>query len=102
MKKSSIAVLISLSAFAGIASAQNAENGIQMSTDPARAAQIEEHARNVQAQPSTMQFDEASDSTRAPAQHAKGKHAHNAKHEKHEKSKSKAKKAHGRKAQNAQ
>jgi hypothetical protein len=99
MKKSSLAVLISLSAFAGIASAQNADNGIQMSTDPARAAQIEEHARNVQAQPSTTQFDEASDSARAPAQHAKGKHAHGAKHEH---SKSKSKKAHGHKAMNAQ
>lgn len=82
MKKSSIAVLISLSALASIASAQDADNGIQMSKDPARAEQIEAHARSVQAQPSAMQFDEASDSTHAPAAHTQGRHAHGAAHSK--------------------
>lgn len=83
MKKSSMAVLISLSALASIASAQNADNGIQMSNDPARAAQIEAHARDVQAQPSTTQFDEGSDSARAPASHANSsRHAHGTKHSK--------------------
>ncbi|WP_321877737.1 hypothetical protein [Paraburkholderia bannensis] len=83
MKKSSIAVLISLSALASIASAQDADNGIQMSNDPARAAQVETHARNMQAQPSTTQFDEASDSARAPASHSNSGHrAHSTKHSK--------------------
>lgn len=82
MKKSSIAVLISLSAFAGIASAQDVDNGIQVSRDPARAAQIEAHARNVQAQPSTMQFDEGSDAMRAPAAHTQSHYAHGASHSK--------------------
>lgn len=75
MKKSSIAVLVSLSALASIASAQNMDNGIQMSKDPARAAQIEEHARNVQAQPA-MQFDEAADSAKAPAHKTQSHRVH--------------------------
>jgi hypothetical protein len=87
MKKSSIAILVSLSALASIASAQDADNGIQMSKDPARAAQIEEHARNVQAQPSATQFDEGSDAAKAAPQKAKSHHKHASKqtksHNKH-------------------
>jgi hypothetical protein len=95
MKKSSIAILVSLSAIASIASAQNADNGIQMSKDPARAAQIEEHARNVQAQPATTQFDEGSDVAKAAPQKAKSHHKHGATH-------SKSKKKHAHKADKAQ
>ena len=63
MKKTSMAVLVSLSAIAGMASAQEAGNGIVMSQDSARAAQIEDHARTVQMQPAAMQVDEAPDTT---------------------------------------
>ncbi len=94
MKKSSIAILVSLSAFASIASAQNADNGIQMSNDPARAAQVEEHARNVQAQPATVQFDEGSDVAKASPQKAKSHHKHGA-------TQSKSKKKHAHKAEKA-
>ncbi|WP_028227191.1 hypothetical protein [Paraburkholderia ferrariae] len=48
MKKVSLAVLISLSALTGAAYAQD-ENGITMSTDPQKAADIEQHAQDLQA-----------------------------------------------------
>jgi hypothetical protein len=51
MKKIAIALLASLSAVAGAASAQTSENGITMTHDANVAAQIEQHARDVQAQP---------------------------------------------------
>ncbi|WP_028219150.1 hypothetical protein [Paraburkholderia oxyphila] len=47
MKKVSLAVLISLSALTGAAYAQT-ENGITMSTDPARAADVEQRAQDLQ------------------------------------------------------
>lgn len=49
MKKASLAVLISLSALTGAAYAQT-ENGITMSTDPQKAADIEQHAQELQSQ----------------------------------------------------
>jgi hypothetical protein len=48
MKKVSLAVLISLSALTGAAYAQT-ENGVTMSTDPARAADVEQRAQDLQA-----------------------------------------------------
>jgi hypothetical protein len=48
MKKVSLAVLISLSALTGAAYAQT-ENGITMSTDPQKAADIEQRAQDLQA-----------------------------------------------------
>ncbi|WP_322009503.1 hypothetical protein [Paraburkholderia sp. J12] len=48
MKKVSLAVLISLSALTGAAYAQD-ENGITMSTDPQKAADIEQRAQDLQA-----------------------------------------------------
>jgi hypothetical protein len=47
MKKVSLAVLVSLSALTGAAYAQQ-DNGITMSTDPQKAADIEQHAQDVQ------------------------------------------------------
>lgn len=47
MKKASLAVLISLSALTGAAYAQS-DNGIMMSTDPARAADVEQRAQDLQ------------------------------------------------------
>ncbi|MCG5074040.1 hypothetical protein [Paraburkholderia tagetis] len=49
MKKVSLAVLISLSALTGAAYAQT-ENGVTMSTDPAKAADVEQRAQGLQAQ----------------------------------------------------
>jgi hypothetical protein len=48
MKKVSLAVLLSLSALTGAAYAQN-DNGITMSTDPQRAADVEQRAQDLQA-----------------------------------------------------
>ena len=49
MKKVSLAVLISLSALAGAAQAQS-DNGITMSTDPARADDVLQRAQALQQQ----------------------------------------------------
>jgi acyl-CoA synthetase (NDP forming) len=66
MKKVSLAVLVSLSALTGAAYAQQ-DNGITMSTDPQRAAEVEQHAQDVQNRQQAMES--------APApQHHKGKH----------------------------
>ncbi|WP_144113562.1 hypothetical protein [Paraburkholderia sp. BCC1886] len=46
MKKVSLAILVSLSAVAGAAYAQ--DNGIMMSTDPAKAADVEQRAQDLQ------------------------------------------------------
>ncbi|MDR3097450.1 MAG: hypothetical protein LBV73_10280 [Paraburkholderia sp.] len=48
MKKVSLAVLISLSALTGAAYAQT-ENGITMSTDPAKVSEVEQRAQDLQA-----------------------------------------------------
>lgn len=53
MKKVSLAILISLSAAAGAAYAQ--ENGIMMSTDPAKAADVEQRAQELQNRQQTME-----------------------------------------------
>ena len=46
MKKVSVAILVSLSAVAGAAYAQ--DNGITTSTDPAKAADVEQRAQELQ------------------------------------------------------
>ncbi|SDC40185.1 hypothetical protein [Paraburkholderia lycopersici] len=51
MKKVSLAVLISLSALTGVAYAQS-DNGITMSTDPARADDVLQRAQALQQQQS--------------------------------------------------
>ncbi|WP_153100632.1 hypothetical protein [Paraburkholderia hayleyella] len=48
MKKVSLAILVSFSALASTAYAQT-DNGITMSTDPARAAAVEQRAQDLQA-----------------------------------------------------
>ncbi|CAN7389719.1 hypothetical protein LJR230_002285 [Trinickia sp. LjRoot230] len=49
MKKASLSVLVSLSMLAGAAYAQT-EGSVNMSTDPAKAAEIEQRAQALQAQ----------------------------------------------------
>lgn len=49
MKKASLTVLVSLSMLAGAAYAQT-EGGVTMSTDPAKAAEVEQRAQSLQAQ----------------------------------------------------
>jgi hypothetical protein len=49
MKKMSLAVLVALSAMTGAAYAQT-DKGITMSTDPAKAAEFEQHAQEAQSQ----------------------------------------------------
>ncbi|WGS51365.1 hypothetical protein LFL96_07650 [Paraburkholderia sp. D15] len=46
MKKVSLAILVSLSAVTGAAYAQ--DNGVMMSTDPAKAADVEQRAQDLQ------------------------------------------------------
>lgn len=73
MKKVSLAVLISLSALTGAAYAQT-ENGITMSTDPAKAADVEQRAQDLQSRQAAA--------AQAPAEmpmkhhHKKGGHPH--------------------------
>ncbi len=63
MKKVSLAVLVSLSALTGAAYAQT--SGVTMSTDPAKAADVEQRAQDLQAKQQAMQ------SMPMPAQHHK-------------------------------
>lgn len=72
MKKVSLAVLISLSALTGAAYAQS-DNGVMMSTDPAKAADVEQRAQELQSRQQAM--------PQAPAEmpmkhHKKGGHPH--------------------------
>ncbi|WP_116141524.1 hypothetical protein [Trinickia diaoshuihuensis] len=50
MKKASLTVLFSLSLLAGAAYAQTDEGGVTMSTDPAKAADVEQRAQALQQQ----------------------------------------------------
>ncbi|MEA3088137.1 hypothetical protein PQR53_09350 [Paraburkholderia fungorum] len=53
MKKVSLAILVSLSAVTGAAYAQ--DNGVMMSTDPAKAADVEQRAQDLQNRQQAMQ-----------------------------------------------
>ncbi|SDH69688.1 hypothetical protein [Paraburkholderia phenazinium] len=65
MKKVSLAILVSLSALAGTAYAQ--DNGVMMSTDPAKAADVEQRAQQLQSQQQAME----SEKPAMPAKHHK-------------------------------
>ncbi|CAG9240388.1 conserved exported hypothetical protein [Paraburkholderia tropica] len=69
MKKVSLAVLVSLSALTGAAYAQS-ENGITMSTDPAKAADVEQRAQDLQ----SRQQAAAQAQSEMPAKHHKKGH----------------------------
>jgi hypothetical protein len=64
MKKVSLAILVSLSAAAGAAYAQ--DTGVTMSTDPAKAADVEQRAQDLQNREQSM-----STAPAAPAKHHK-------------------------------
>ncbi|CAD6558870.1 hypothetical protein ACFQ3P_32405 [Paraburkholderia sabiae] len=69
MKKVSLAILVSLSALTGAAYAQQ-DQGVQMSTDPAKAADVEQRAQDLQAKQQAMES-----APPAPMkQHHKGMH----------------------------
>ena len=53
MKKVSLAILVSLSAVTGAAYAQ--DHGVMMSTDPAKAADVEQRAQELQNRPQAME-----------------------------------------------
>jgi hypothetical protein len=74
MKKVSLAVLISLSALTGAAYAQS-DNGITMSTDPAKAADIEQRAQDLQ----QRQQAAMSAQQEMPMKHQKSGHSHHKK-----------------------
>jgi stringent starvation protein B len=57
MKKVSLAILVSLSAVTGAAYAQ--DNGIMMSTDPAKAADVEQRAQDLQNRQQAMESEPA-------------------------------------------
>ncbi|HYS65510.1 MAG TPA: hypothetical protein VEN30_17120 [Paraburkholderia sp.] len=63
MKKVSLAILVSLSAVTGAAYAQ--DGGVTMSTDPAKAADVEQRAQDLQNRQQAME------SAPAPATHHK-------------------------------
>ncbi|RDU97389.1 hypothetical protein [Trinickia dinghuensis] len=58
MKKASLTVMFSLSLLAGAAYAQTDEGGVTMSTDPARAADVEQRAQALQQQQEQMPMQE--------------------------------------------
>jgi stringent starvation protein B len=64
MKKVSLAILVSLSAVTGAAYAQG--NGVTMSTDPAKAADVEQRAQDLQNRQQAMESEPA-----MPAKHHK-------------------------------
>ncbi|MBC8720808.1 hypothetical protein F6X37_04060 [Paraburkholderia sp. 31.1] len=64
MKKVSMAILVSLCAAAGAAHAQ--DNGITTSTDPAKAADVEQRAQDLQNREQSM-----GNAPAAPAKHHK-------------------------------
>ncbi|TAL95403.1 MAG: hypothetical protein EPN73_14110 [Paraburkholderia sp.] len=64
MKKVSLAVLVALSALTTAAYAQS-DNGVTMSTDPAKAADVEQRAQDLQAKQQAME------SAPRPAHHGK-------------------------------
>ena len=68
MKKVSLAILVSLSAVAGAAYAQ--DTGVMMSTDPAKAADVEQRAQDLQNRQQAME----STPPAAPMKHHKGMH----------------------------
>jgi hypothetical protein len=72
MKKVSLAVLVSLSALTGAAYAQQ-DNGITMSTDPQKAAEIEQHAQDVQARQQQMESAPAPHHQKGMTHHKKPK-----------------------------
>ena len=65
MKKVSLAILVSLSALTGAAYAQT-DNGVTMSTDPAKAADVEQRAQQLQSQQQAAESQPA-----MPAKHHK-------------------------------
>ncbi|MGA3248312.1 MAG: hypothetical protein ABSD12_09095 [Paraburkholderia sp.] len=68
MKKVSLAILVSLSALTGAAYAQT-DNGVTMSTDPAKAADVEQRAQDLQSQQQAAENRPA-----APVKHHKAPH----------------------------
>ncbi|MPW19793.1 hypothetical protein GCT13_23570 [Paraburkholderia sp. CNPSo 3157] len=54
MKKVSLAILVSLSALTGAAYAQQ-DQGVTMSTDPAKAADVEQRAQELQSKQQAME-----------------------------------------------
>jgi len=73
MKKVSLAILVSLTALTGTAYAQM-ENGVTMSTDPAKAADVEQRAQELQAKEQAMESE-----TAMPMKHHKMAHPHHKK-----------------------
>lgn len=77
MNKASLTVLVFLSMLAGAAYAQG--GGVMMSTDPAKAAEVEQRAQSLQAQ-QEMQRQAPADTQHKPMHH----HKKGMKHEKGE------------------
>lgn len=78
MKKASLTVLFSLSLLAGAAYAQSDEGGVTMSTDPAKAADVEQRAQALQQQQEEMPMHEQMP-MKHKAMHHKPMHKHAAK-----------------------
>ncbi|WP_321935875.1 hypothetical protein [Paraburkholderia sp. J8-2] len=82
MKKISFALLASLFV-TGAASAQTPQNGIVTTHDANVASQIEQHARDAQAQQPVVEQDAHAVRENAPHKNAKHKGAHHHHHKKH-------------------
>lgn len=70
MKKASLTVLVSLSMLAGVAYAQT-ESNVMMSTDPAKAAEVEQRAQAIEAQQDMQPHSTMSTKKHKPMHHYK-------------------------------
>ncbi len=80
MKKVSLAILVSLSAMTSAAFAQS-DQGVRMSTDPAKISDIEQRAQDLQSRQANMQTEmpmhNSTGHHKKPGmKHSKGKAAH--------------------------
>lgn len=77
MKKASLTVLFSLSLLAGAAYAQTEQPGVTESTDPAKAADVEQKAQAIQQNPQQMpEESESMHKTHKTMHHNKMMHKH--------------------------
>ncbi|HVW51076.1 MAG TPA: hypothetical protein VHC91_11880 [Trinickia sp.] len=78
MKKASLTVLVSLSMLAGAAYAQS--EGVTMTTDPAKAAEVEQRAQMLQQQQESMPSHEAMPMKKKTPHHKMMMKKHSMKH----------------------
>ncbi len=81
MKKTSLAILTFMLSIAGVGHAQSPSSEIRESTDPSKAAEVEQHAKDIEARRmATEQMQSSGDSGKMGKMHKHGKRSHMKKH----------------------